>query len=193
MNTTKLKSIRNATVYVLILFAVCAALFGSVKQIPEEEPFDKPKNPEITEVFSQIPQTNVESVFLSFQAPLSGSITSGYGFRTDPFTGESSYHNGVDIAAKEGTEVRAAQTGTVTASAYDNVGGHYVILTHENGSKSYYGHLQTRTVARGDQVNQGQIIGLSGKTGKVTGPHLHFQLTYQGRTVDPARHIRILP
>lgn len=191
MNQMKLKSIRNATMYVLILFAVCAAMFGSVAQIPEKEPAQEP--PKEVEVFFELPQESTQTVFRSFQAPLTGKITSGYGFRTDPFTGEDSYHNGIDIAAREGTEVKAAQKGTVTASTYDNTGGHYVILSHENGCESYYGHLQTRTVSRGDTVEKGDVIGLSGKTGKVTGPHLHFQLTYGGRTVDPARHVSVLP
>ena len=193
MNQTKLKSIRNATVYVLILFAACTAAIGSIKQIPKEEPTASAEEPNATEVFYEAPQESTESIFLTFQAPLTGRITSDYGYRTDPFTGKESYHNGIDIAAEEGTEVKAAQEGTVTASAYDNEGGHYVILSHKNGSESYYGHLQTRTVSRGDTVEQGDIIGLSGKTGKVTGPHLHFQLTYRGRTVDPARHISLLP
>jgi murein DD-endopeptidase MepM/ murein hydrolase activator NlpD len=99
----------------------------------------------------------------------------------------------VDIAVPAGTEVRAAAGGTVTASTYGSVGGNYVIITHENGTQSYYGHLQTRTVSKGDSVERGQIIGLSGATGKVTGAHLHFQLTYNDRTVDPQKYVDLTP
>lgn len=142
-------------------------------------------------VLSAEPEQPDAAVFAGFTAPLSGVITSEYGYRTDPFSKQISYHKGVDIGVAEGTEVRAAWAGTVVASAYNSVGGNYVTVDHGNGKKSYYGHLQTRTVSVGDQVAQGQIIGLSGKTGQVTGPHLHFQLIYRDRTVDPTRYIRI--
>lgn len=145
------------------------------------------------EVFSVLPEEVASSVFSEFQAPLTGRISSRYGYRSDPFTGETKYHRGVDIAVPAGTEVRAAAGGTVTASAYGSVGGNYVIITHENGTQSYYGHLQTRTVSKGDSVERGQIIGLSGATGKVTGAHLHFQLTYNDRTVDPQKYVDLTP
>lgn len=145
------------------------------------------------EVFSVLPEEVASSVFSEFQAPLTGRISSRYGYRSDPFTGETKYHRGVDIAVPAGTEVRAAAGGTVTASTYGSAGGNYVIITHENGTQSYYGHLQTRTVSKGDSVERGQIIGLSGATGKVTGAHLHFQLTYNDRTVDPQKYVDLTP
>ena len=162
-------------------------------ELTAEAPAFESDAPLSEEVFSVLPEEVASSVFSEFQAPLTGRISSRYGYRSDPFTGETKHHRGVDIAVPAGTEVRAAAGGTVTASTYGSVGGNYVIITHENGTQSYYGHLQTRTVSKGDSVERGQIIGLSGATGKVTGAHLHFQLTYNDRTVDPQKYVDLTP
>lgn len=138
------------------------------------------------------PEEAAANVFVGFTAPLSGIITSPYGYRTDPFSGQTSYHRGVDIGVKEGTDVLACAAGKVTVSEFNSVGGNYVIIDHGGGQKSYYGHLQTRLVSAGDDVAHGQVIGLSGATGMVTGPHLHFQLFYRDRTVDPTRYVSIV-
>ncbi|MBQ1272664.1 MAG: M23 family metallopeptidase, partial [Clostridia bacterium] len=116
-------------------------------------------------------------------------VTSAYGFRRDPFTGEQTFHRGIDISAQEGTPVLAAYGGTVTQSDYDPTGGNYVVLSHRDGTQSYYGHLKTRFVARGDRVEKGETLGLSGATGTVTGAHLHFQLTKGNQTYDPLRFL----
>lgn len=185
----------------LLLTAGMLAILGMAglinREQAEEQTAESPAfeidAPLSEEVFSVLPEEISTEVFAGFQAPLTGKITSRYGYRSDPFTGETKYHRGVDIAVPAGTEVRAAAGGTVTVSAYGSVGGNYVIIAHENGTQSYYGHLQTRTVSKGDFVKQGQIIGLSGATGKVTGAHLHFQLTYRDRTVDPQKYVDLTP
>lgn len=193
MKTKRTQQLKQAAVMTLLLFAAMVAVTGIAGLIPLEqntEPAVKTEEPAgAQEVFAILPQEETTTVFAGFEAPLQGVITSAYGYRNDPFSGNVSYHKGVDVAVPSGTEVRAVANGTVTASAYNSIGGNYVILTHENGTQSYYGHLQTRTVAKGDTVQQGDIIGLSGATGKVTGPHLHFQLSYNERTVDPQKYL----
>ncbi|MBQ4323086.1 MAG: M23 family metallopeptidase [Clostridia bacterium] len=177
----------------LILFAAMTACTGILGLIPTAAAVEtgRPETsfPVTEEVFSVLPEESASTLFSAFLPPLQGKITSSYGYRTDPFSGETSFHRGVDIAVPSGSEVKASCGGTVKASAYSDIGGNYIILSHENGTESYYGHLQKRIVAKGDTVEQGQIIGLSGATGKVTGAHLHFQLTYNGRTVDPTRYL----
>ncbi len=195
MKSKRMQQLKQATVLTLLLFATTAAITGIIGLIPSEEAVAASTGVETEvegwaeEVFSVIPTEEHVSVFAEFQAPLTGTVSSGYGYRNDPFTGVTRYHKGVDVAVSEGTEVRAAASGTVTASEYSGIGGHYIVLSHGNGTESYYGHLQTRTVSVGDRVEQGEIIGLSGKTGRVTGPHLHFQLSYNNRTVDPERYV----
>ncbi len=144
-------------------------------------------------IFSEqnTPDEEIVSVFSGFQAPLSGRITSPFGYRCDPFTNTAALHRGVDIAAEEGTQVAATASGTVIASAYDSIGGNYIKIDHGDGRVSYYGHLKTRLVSKGDSIHQGDIIALSGNTGNTTGPHLHFQLYYQEKPVDPLIYVEI--
>lgn len=189
-------SLKNIFIFTMLSFAAATALAGILGTVESEAkqrennfatslPYDS------LEVFS-FSSPDVESdVFAEFQEPITGRISSPYGYRTDPFSGEIAFHRGIDIAVTAGTEIEAAATGTVKASAYDSVGGHYIILSHENGTESYYGHLRTRLVSRGDIVRQGDIIGISGASGRVTGAHLHFQLSYNGRTVDPQRYLNL--
>ncbi len=193
METNRQHQLKQATIISLFLFAAIIATTGVVGLIPqggtkEGDPLINPTE-ETVQVMAVIPEQETVFLFEHFKAPLTGRISSAYGYRTDPFTGEIGYHRGVDIAVPEGTEVLASETGTVIASTYDEIGGNYIILAHKNGTKSYYGHLQNRIVSKGDEVEQGQVIGLSGATGKVTGAHLHFQLIYQERTVDPLNYI----
>lgn len=194
MKTIQTKQRKQAFIMTMLLFAAMMAVTGIVGLIPRE-PVEKEFTAGIEdptgseEVFFVLPEEISSTVFAEYEVPLQGVITSPYGYRTDPFSGKTSYHKGIDVAVPSGTEVRAVNEGTVTASAYNSIGGNYVILTHKNGAESYYGHLQTRTVAKGDTVHQGDIVGLSGETGRVTGPHLHFQLSYNGRTVDPGKYL----
>lgn len=198
MTRNRILQLKQATTLTLILFSVTAAISGIVGLIPSatatENDAERTEDPApAIKTFSFLPQEETVTVFSEFQAPLTGTVSSAYGYRRDPFSGQIRYHKGVDIAVPEGTEVYAAASGIVTESTYNAIGGNYVVLQHDNETESYYGHLQTRTVAVGDTVEQGEIIGLSGKTGKVTGAHLHFQLSYNDRTVDPQRYVDLLP
>ncbi len=118
-------------------------------------------------------------------------ITSDFGERTDPFTGKKAAHNGLDMAVDEGSSVVAAWSGTVLACANDPIGGNYIIIDHASGMSTYYGHLSEILVESGQTVTAGERIALSGNTGKSTGPHLHFEVAYNGEPVDPTDYLNV--
>ncbi|MDR0503147.1 MAG: M23 family metallopeptidase [Treponema sp.] len=150
-----------------------------------------------TEIFHFFPgadYTPTERAFFlntGFRFPLrSYRLTSAYGQRKSPFTGNMSMHHGIDLAAPAGTEVYAAADGIVTALGEDPVYGIYVIITHGERWSSLYGHLQkTETVLR-SAVKSGSLIGRVGSTGQSTGPHLHFELRQDGRALNPEGYLR---
>jgi murein DD-endopeptidase MepM/ murein hydrolase activator NlpD len=128
-----------------------------------------------------------------FRYPLPfGKLTSGYGTRDNPFTGHSEFHKGVDLAAPLGTEVFAARDGRVGAVGYDYVLGKMVIVDHEAGYQTIYGHLGEIRVRLNDEVRSGMIIGAVGTTGYSTGPHLHFEIRRGGAARDPALLLPVL-
>jgi len=123
---------------------------------------------------------------VSFILPVTeGTITSGFGYRPDPVTGEVTYHTGIDVAADEGTPVVAALGGTVLAIEEDESYGKMVEIDHGQGIVTLYAHLQEAAVVAGDTVEQGDVIGKVGMTGKATSPHCHFEVIISGQPVDP--------
>jgi len=122
----------------------------------------------------------------SFRFPLrSYRLTSPFGMRTNPVTGNLRLHQGIDLAAPAGTEVHAAGDGVVTEIGNDSIYGNYVIIRHNNNWASLYGHLQRVGTTLRSNVKSGTIIGWVGSTGQSTGPHLHFELRQNGRAQDP--------
>ena len=119
--------------------------------------------------------------------PVKGKITSKFGNRINPITKENQFHNGVDIAAPEGTAIIAPFDGKVEKSFYDDIGGYSLIIAHNNGYKTGYAHLKEKsTLNVGETVKQGQTIAKVGNTGRSTGAHLHFTLTDKtGQKIDP--------
>ncbi len=117
-------------------------------------------------------------------------ITSNYGMRNDPFTGELKRHRGIDFAGKIGTELMAVAPGRVI-SAGERVGyGTTVEIDHGLGFTTLYAHLSQITVSRGDWVRPGTVVGLGGSTGRSTGPHLHYEIRYKGVPFDPSKFIK---
>lgn len=116
-------------------------------------------------------------------------VSSSFGYRSDPFKGSSSFHAGIDIAAETGDFVFAAQGGTVMAAERSPARGNYIVIDHENGLKTSYMHLSSLAVSAGDKVVKGQRIGQVGSTGRSTGPHLHFQVSKQNKTVNPLSYV----
>ena len=114
-----------------------------------------------------------------------GSISSPFGMRTDPFTGRPGFHSGLDIAAPEGTPVRAARDGVVVEAGKDDVLGTYLVLSHPGGWQTVYGHLSAVRVTLHSKVEAGCEVGRVGSTGRATGSHLHFEVRRKGGATDP--------
>ena len=115
-------------------------------------------------------------------------ITSGFGNRKIALYGYERLHTGVDINTAIGTPVTAIAGGTVIVSVYDGGWGDYIMINHGNNQISLYAHLDSRSVARGDTVTPGQQIGTTGNSGISSGPHLHFELRENGKSVNPFRY-----
>lgn len=120
-----------------------------------------------------------------FKWPVRGRITSWFGWRSDPFSGNRTFHNAIDIAAPTGTALVASNDGTVTDTGYSPVSGRYVVLKHPGGWSTFYGHMSAISVVPGQRVRQGARIGSVGNTGYSTGPHVHFSVFKNGRAVNP--------
>ena len=117
-------------------------------------------------------------------------VTSEFGYRSDPFTGERKGHSGMDLAVPTGTAVRAAMAGTVTVSTYNAGGyGYYVMIDHGGGLSTLYGHCSQLLVSVGQEIRVGDIIALSGSTGRSTGPHLHFEVRVNGERTNPRLYL----
>ena len=129
---------------------------------------------------------------LQWPLPVAGTITSQFGHRVDPITGEVSSHTGTDIACAEGTPILAAAEGTVTvANGLDSWGGsygYYVQIDHGGGLETLYAHCSSICVTTGQQVQAGQIIGYVGHTGRATGSHLHLEVRINGNRANPLQH-----
>ena len=116
-------------------------------------------------------------------------LTSPFGYRTHPTTGQWKFHNGVDLANDQGTPIYAVRAGTVTVATYGSTYGYYVTINHGDGFSSLYAHMTHYVVAKGQYVQKGQLIGYMGSTGRSTGPHLHFSIFLNGTAVNPMNYI----
>lgn len=125
--------------------------------------------------------------------PVMGVLTSGFGYREHPMDGEWKEHQGVDLAAEEGTPILAYAAGTVDYIGESEEYGLYLQLKHDDGVTTFYAHCKDISVAAGQSVAAGETIGTVGETGKATGPHLHFEMKRDGSRVDPAEYIEATP
>jgi len=121
----------------------------------------------------------------AFMKPVVGVVSSRYGLRQDPFSDKRQFHKGIDIACPSGSKVVAAADGRVVFAGVMSGYGNLVIIEHQNGYRSLYGHLESFLVKEGQAVGRGQMIALSGATGIVTGPHLHFEVRRKGQPLNP--------
>ncbi|KRT70554.1 MAG: Peptidase, M23/M37 family [candidate division NC10 bacterium CSP1-5] len=121
--------------------------------------------------------------------PTEGHVTSPFGPRTSPFTGQPQQHTGVDIAAPPGTPIRAPADGIVTFAGTLPGYGHALVLTHGFGFKTFYGHNQRNQVSKGQTVKRGQVIALVGNTGYSTGAHLHYEVLLNDQPHNPLKYI----
>jgi murein DD-endopeptidase MepM/ murein hydrolase activator NlpD len=116
-------------------------------------------------------------------------ISSGFGYRTDPMTGVTAYHSGLDFSASCGTPIKAAGNGVVISAGSNGGYGNATIINHGGGMATLYGHQSAFAVGSGQTVTAGQVIGYVGSTGKSTGCHLHFEVRVSGNAVDPSGYL----
>jgi len=139
--------------------------------------------------------TRIPTGPLQWPLPVAGAITSQFGHRVDPITGEVSSHTGTDIACAEGTPILAAADGTVTvANGLDSWGGsygYYIQIDHGSGLETLYAHCLSICVTTGQQVQAGQVIGYVGHTGRATGSHLHLEVSVDGNRADVLRYFTL--
>ncbi|MBM3767786.1 MAG: M23 family metallopeptidase [Acidobacteria bacterium] len=121
--------------------------------------------------------------------PTSGRLLSSFGARRDPFTGGSAFHSGVDISASTGTPIRVAADGIVKSAEWSGAYGKLIIVDHGQGIETYYAHMSAFDVIPGQDVRRGQVIGRSGGTGRVTSPHLHYEVRQGGAPVNPYKYL----
>ncbi|MDZ7842963.1 MAG: M23 family metallopeptidase [Gammaproteobacteria bacterium] len=119
----------------------------------------------------------------------SGWLSSAYGHRTDPFTGRKAFHEGVDIAARSGSEIRAMADGVVSFSGRKSGYGLIVEINHGNGYETRYAHAKELIAKVGDRVTKGDTVALVGSTGRSTGSHVHFEVIQNGKTINPHDHL----
>jgi murein DD-endopeptidase MepM/ murein hydrolase activator NlpD len=117
--------------------------------------------------------------------PAHGWVTGYFGQRSDPFTGESGFHQGLDISTEKGQPVVATADGTVQSAAYSGDYGNLIVLRHGFGLATHYGHLSGFAVRAGQQVRRGDVIGYVGSTGRSTGAHLHYEIRVNGMVLNP--------
>ena len=137
------------------------------------------------------PPSTSEGFIFPLPSGIGVVLTSPYGYRTHPITGNYTMHNGVDLACSSGTPIYASKSGYITTATYHYAYGNYVTINHMDGFSTLYGHMTYSVVSYGDYVEQGQIIGYVGSTGYSTGPHLHFTIYYDGSTVNPMNYISL--
>lgn len=117
--------------------------------------------------------------------PVYGKIMSAYGSRSDPFSGEGAFHSGVDLTAPRGTPVHASADGIVVHAGWSGGYGKIIVVDHGNGMQTIYAHLSRFYAVPGQETRQGQVIGYSGATGRVTAPHLHYEVRVGGTPINP--------
>lgn len=122
--------------------------------------------------------------------PLEAGISSSFGWRKDPVTGEDKFHEGIDLAAKEGTDVKAAMAGRVQVTDDQEGYGKVVVLDHGHGFTTLYAHNSDIEVKTGEWVAKGSTIAKVGSTGRSTGPHLHFEVRKDGKELDPENFLK---
>ncbi len=126
----------------------------------------------------------------AWPVPSSSRITSYFGYRNHPLSGSYSLHRGIDIGASYGSDIIAAEDGVVTIAKYNGSYGRYVVINHGNGYTTLYAHNSQLLVSVGQTVSRGQVIAKAGSTGNSTGPHCHFEVSYNGNLQNPLNYLK---
>jgi|YNPBryBLVA2012_1023415.scaffolds.fasta_scaffold00244_10 murein DD-endopeptidase MepM/ murein hydrolase activator NlpD len=122
--------------------------------------------------------------------PVEGRLQGAWGMRIDPFSGEGSFHKGVDICAPYGSAVKATADGLVVQAGYMSGYGRLVVIDHGQGMQTWYAHLSRISVIAGQEIRRGEVIGGVGTSGRVTAPHLHYEVRLAGNPVNPFNYLR---
>jgi murein DD-endopeptidase MepM/ murein hydrolase activator NlpD len=155
------------------------------------------RDPRFTKMFAALDQMNaMERALAGIPTSMPASVSlmsSGFGYRSDPFTGGGAMHSGLDFKGPHGTEILAAADGNVTFAGWQGGYGNCIEVTHANGLVTRYAHMSSFTVSLGQQVDRGVQIGRMGSTGRSTGPHLHFEVRLNGQAINPLKFLEANP
>lgn len=157
--------------------------FNLIKRVSLEPPSDSLARGLVSR--PQLDRSTMPSIW-----PVRGQISAGFGQRMDPFSGEGTFHAGVDISAPYGTKIEASADGIILAASPEAGYGNEILIDHGFGITTKYGHLSRIYVVVGQVVKRGQLIGAVGMTGKATGPHLHYEVIVHDTPVNPAKYLR---
>lgn len=166
--------------------AAGSPLMPSLKESLEQYNFLKSAN---FDRFSRRSSPLFASNMLPSMWPVDGRLMSTFGHRSDPFSGLGAFHAGVDISATRGTPIKVTADGVVSLAEWAGDFGRLVIVDHGNGYQTYYAHLSRFQVVSGQWVRRGEIVGLSGATGRATSAHLHYEVRRNGTSVNPHRYL----
>ncbi len=120
---------------------------------------------------------------------MTGVLRSSFGGRSDPFSGEGSFHTGIDISTPQGSEVHATADGVVASAGWAGGYGRLLVIDHGNGLQTYYAHLSRLLVIPGQAVRSNEVVALSGSSGRSTGPHIHYEVRLAGTPVNPYKYL----
>jgi murein DD-endopeptidase MepM/ murein hydrolase activator NlpD len=158
----------------------------SVQESIEE--FNFLKSASYSHIFHQYPKSWQVNTQPSLW-PVNGVLRSSFGSRSDPFSGDGTFHTGVDLQASSGTPVHVTADGVVSRTEWGDRYGRLLIVDHGNGVQTWYAHLSKFSVVPGQEVRRGQVVALSGGTGRVTSPHLHYEVRLGGTPVNPYKYL----
>jgi murein DD-endopeptidase MepM/ murein hydrolase activator NlpD len=162
--------------------------FAAIDQLSEQ--IDS-REQQLNIIDALLANRNLQQETLVSGAPVQNTwVSSRYGYRKDPFTGKTAFHSGIDFVARQGSNVSTVAAGIVNWSGRHPEYGNMVEIKHGDGLVTRYAHNKSNLVKAGDVVKKGQVIALSGSTGRSTAPHVHFEVYKNGRVVDPATYIR---
>jgi murein DD-endopeptidase MepM/ murein hydrolase activator NlpD len=145
--------------------------------------------PDLNELVAELEDLRALEEALPAAWPATGSISSGFGYRRHPLGRWAQFHKGVDISDRQGSSIRAAAPGRVTRAFYNSGYGRFVEIDHGYGITTRYAHMNRILVKKGDRVARGHQVGTMGRTGRVTGTHLHFEVRIDGHAVDPMDYL----
>lgn len=176
-----------------VMHNIGVEIIKSAPESPENSggPFIPANDPPYEDLMKRVDSYLRTIKFMPLGRPINGSISSKYGKRTDPVNKKKGIHEGVDIRGKRGDKIRATAAGVVV-KAFKNGGyGNYVEIDHGNGYRTVYAHMQNYLVKRGEAIEQGQVIGQIGSSGRSTGPHLHYEIRLNKKPVNPTKFMKV--